>query len=389
MDLTPGVAGLQAEGAYAVLARARELEADGREVIHLEIGQPDFPTPAPVAEAGVDAIRAGQTRYGPPAGLPALRERIAREISDRTGQPLEPARVVVAPGAKPGLFFPVLALVRPGDEVIFPDPGFPTYRAAVEVAGGVGVPVPLREEQDFSFDLRALEAALSPRTRLVILNSPANPTGGVIPLADLERIARMVRRTDAWVISDEIYARWVYESPAAPSIASLPGMLERTVLVDGFSKTYAMTGWRLGFMVAPQALAERLELLLTHSVGCTATFTQLAGIQALEGEQEFLAVQLAEYRRRRDAMVSGLNTIPGLSCRTPQGAFYAFPNVASFGLTSGEIARRLLDEAGVAVLAGTDFGPGGEGYLRLCYAAPLEDIEQALEKMRYFFAGLT
>jgi aspartate/methionine/tyrosine aminotransferase len=287
------------------------------------------------------------------------------------------------------LFFPTLALVEPGDEVIFPDPGFPTYAAMIAVAGGVPVPVPLREEKDFSFDLEAFDARVGAHTKLIVLNSPANPTGGVIPLADLEHIAAKARQFDAWVLSDEIYARLAYDGRAAPSIAALPGMLERTILVDGFSKTYAMTGWRLGFMVMPEALAERVELLLTHSIGCTATFTQLAGIAALHGPQDEAEAKVAEYQRRRDRIVAGLNALPGVSCRVPQGAFYAFPNVGSLGLTSSEIARRLLDEAGVAVLSGTDFGPNGEGYLRLCYATSVETIDGALEQMQKFFKTLS
>ena len=379
---------LQAEGAYAVLDRAQALEAQGRKILHLEIGQPDFPTFPNVSRAGVEAIQKGQTRYTSPGGMPVLRTAIANSVSKRLGLEIGPRRIVVGPGAKPGLFFPTLALVDPGDEVIYPNPGFPTYEAMVRVAGGVPVPIPLREENQFSFDLQAFDAHISDKTRLIVLNSPANPTGGVIPLADLKHIAEKARQHNAWVISDEIYARLVYDGLQVPSIAGLPGMLDRTVIVDGFSKTYSMTGWRLGFMVMPEALAERVELLLTHSIGCTAVFTQIAGVEALNGPQELVGEHAAEYQKRRDHMVAGLNAIPGISCQVPQGAFYVFPNVKSFGLTSKEIARRLMDEAGVAVLAGTDFGSGGEGYLRLCYATSMEVIQESLEKMETWFKKL-
>jgi aspartate aminotransferase len=385
---TERVNSLQAEGAYAVLARAQALEAQGRKILHLEIGQPDFPTFPNISQAGISAIQAGQTRYSSPAGIPALRAAIAKSVSRRLGLEIPPACVVVGPGAKPGLFFPTLALVSPGDEVLYPNPGFPTYEAMIRVAGGVPVPIPLREENQFSFDLQAFDARISDKTRLIILNSPANPTGGVIPLADLQHIAEKARQKNAWVMSDEIYAELAYDGLQVPSLASLPGMLERTVIVDGFSKTYAMTGWRLGFMVMPEALAERVELLLTHSIGCTATFTQVAGVEALNGPQDKVAENVAEYQRRRDHIVAGLNAMPGVSCQVPQGAFYVFPNVKSFGLSSKEIAARLMDEAGVAVLAGTDFGSGGEGYLRICYATSMDVIGESLEKMAAWFKTL-
>jgi aspartate aminotransferase len=385
---TERVASLQAEGAYAVLARAQALEAQGRRILHLEIGQPDFPTFPNISQAGVRAIHNGQTRYTPPAGIPALRTAIAEYVSGRLGLNIGPERILVGPGAKPGLFFPTLALVNPGDEVLYPDPGFPTYAAMIRVAGGVPIPVPLCEENQFSFDLHAFDASLSDKTRLIVLNSPANPTGGVIPLTDLRHIAEKAQEQDAWIMSDEIYAHLAYDGLSVPSIAMLPGMLDRTVIVDGFSKTYAMTGWRLGFMVMPEALAERVELLLTHSIGCTATFTQVAGVEALTGPQDSIAENVAEYQRRRDFFVAGLKAIPGIRCQVPQGAFYVFPDIKSFGLPSREIAARLIDEAGVAVLAGTDFGPGGEGYLRLCYATSMEILQESLEKMAAWFKSL-
>ncbi len=385
---TDRVTSLQAEGAYAVLARAQALEAQGRQILHLEIGQPDFPTFPNVSQVGIRAIQHGQTRYTTPAGIPSLRAAIAASVSRRLGLAIGPERVVVGPGAKPGLFFPTLALVNPGDEVLYPDPGFPTYAAMIRVAGGTPVPVPLREEHQFSFDLAAFDARISDKTRLIVLNSPGNPTGGVIPRTDLEHIAGQARRHNAWVMSDEIYAQLAYDGLAVPSIAALPDMLDRTIIVDGFSKTYSMTGWRLGFMVMPPALAERVELLLTHSIGCTAAFTQVAGVEALTGPQELVQEHAAEYQRRRDHIVAGLNAIPGVRCQVPQGAFYVFPNVKSFGLTSKVIAARLMDEAGVAVLAGTDFGAGGEGYLRLCYATSMEVIQASLEKMGDWFKRL-
>jgi aspartate/methionine/tyrosine aminotransferase len=381
MSFTRRVAGLRPEGAYEVLARASALEAQGREIIHLEIGQPDVGTFPHISLSGIRAISSGQTRYNPPLGLPALRQAIAAEAGKRRGIEVRPELVVIGPGAKPGLFFPTLALVERGDEVIYPDPGFPTYAAMIEVAGGVPVPVPLREEQDFSFDLQAFDRLVSDRTRLIILNSPGNPTGGVIPRHDLEHIAEAAINHDCWIISDEIYSRIAYEAHPVPSIASIPGMSDRVIIVDGFSKTYAMTGWRLGYGIMPEALAERVGLLLTHSIGCTATFTQIAGIEALHGSQEMVEAMVSEYQQRRDRIVAGLNAIPGLSCRCPQGAFYVFPNVKSFGLPSREIARKLLDEGGVAVLPGTDFGENGEGYLRLCYSVSPEAIDRALEKI--------
>ncbi len=330
MEFAERVSTLEAEGAYTMLARAQALESAGREIIHLEIGQPDAPTFEHIAKAGMQAIAAGYTRYTPSAGTTALRQAIAEDAGRRRGVTIRPEQVVVGPGAKPFLFFPTLALVRPGDEVIYPDPGFPTYPAMIAVAGGVPVPVPLSEEDDFSFDLQAFDRSLSERTRMVVLNSPGNPTGGVMPLEALQHIAEAAVRRDFWVLSDEIYSRLVYERPA-PSIYALPGMAERTIVCDGFSKTYAMTGWRLGFGILPEALAQRVELLLTHSVGCTASFTQVAGLEAIRGPQEPVAAVAAEYRRRRDVLIAGLNAIAGMSCRLPQGAFYAFPNVKSFG----------------------------------------------------------
>ena len=381
------VSTLAPEGAYVVFGRAQELEAAGRSIIHLEIGQPDAPTPEHIARSGMDAIAAGHTRYTLPGGLPALRRTIAEDAGRRRGLRFEPSQVVIGPGSKPAMFFPTLALVRPGDEVMYPDPGFPTYKAMIEVAGGVPVPVPLCESEDFSLDLGSFDRLLSDRTRMIVLNSPSNPTGGVMPLSALEHVAEAARRRDIWVLSDEIYARLIYDAPA-PSIAALPGMAERTIICDGFSKTYAMTGWRLGFGIMPVDLAERIELLLTHSVGATATFTQMAGVDAILGSQEPVEAMRSEYLRRRDVLVAGLNAIPGVRCRTPQGAFYTFPNVSALGRPSEWLAEHLLDEAGVAVLPGTVFGKYGEGYLRICFANAMENIQAALPLMAGALAPL-
>ena len=388
-SFTDRVTHLEAEGAYAVLARALEMEREGREILHLELGQPDFRTPEHVSQAGIAAIEEGLTRYTPPAGLMKFRELIAADAGARRGVTITPDMVVVGPGSKPGLFFPTLALVAPGDEVIYPDPGFPTYHAMIRVAGGVPVPVTLREENQFSFDLDVFDSKISDRTKLIVLNSPANPTGGVIPLDDLKHIAAQAQKYNAWILADEIYSRLVYDGmESAPSVASLDGMLERTVIADGFSKAYSMTGWRLGYMIAPPALAERLELLVTHSTGSTAMFTQYAGMEAITGPQDFVREMVTEYQKRRDRMVELVNAIPRVHAQKPQGAFYVFPNVKAFGISSKEIQRRLLDEQGVAVLAGTDFGPAGDGYIRLCYATSMEVIERAMEKIHRFFANL-
>ncbi len=379
---------LKPEGAYQVLARAQALEAAGRSIIHLEIGEPDFPTPEHVRQAGIQAIQAGRTRYNPPIGIAELRELIAADAGRQRGAAIDPAQVVITPGAKPNLFFPTLAVIQPGDEVLYPDPGFPTYEAMIRVAGGIPVPVPLLEEKDFSFDLEAFDRLISDRTRMIILNSPCNPTGGVMPLEDLQHIAEAAQRHNCWVMSDEIYARIVFDGLSAPSIYALPGMAERTIIIDGFSKTYSMTGWRLGYGIMPASLANRVGLLLTHSVGCTAHFTQFAGLEAIRGPQDNVDRMVAAYQERRDAIVASLNNMPGITCRKPQGAFYAFPNIKAFGLSSDEMANLILEKANVALLPGTSFGQYGEGYLRIVFANSLENIETALEKLGNLFASL-
>ncbi len=373
---------LKPEGAYQVLARAQALEASGRKIIHLEIGQPDFETFANIRLSGIRAIAEGQTRYTPPIGMKSLRDVIAEDAGRRRGLDIHPDQVVVSPGAKPNLYFPAMAVIEPGDEVIYPNPGFPTYDAMIRVAGGVPIPVPLLEQNGFSFDLDAFHRLINERTRLIILNSPSNPTGGVIPLSDLEDIAETAQRYDCWVMSDEIYARILYDNSTVPSITTLPGMMDRTIIVDGFSKTYAMTGWRLGYGIMPKELANIVQLLLTHSVGCTAHFVQYAGIEALTGPQEEAYAVVREYQKRRDVIVASLNSLPGVSCQCPQGAFYVFPNFKSYGKTSAEIADLILDKAGVAVLPGSSFGEYGEGYLRLSYANSIENIQKAIQQIR-------
>ncbi len=381
---------LQAEGAYQVLARAKQLESQGKDIIHLEVGEPDFPTPGHIRSAGIQAIEQGRTRYTSPRGMPALREAIASYASQRRGGfPITPGQVVVAPGAKPLLFFPTLALINPGDEVIYPDPGFPTYHEMIEIAGGVPVAVPLIEENGFSFDLEIFDRLVNERTRLIVLNTPgSNPTGGVIPFEDLQHIAAAAEKYDCWVLVDEIYERIVYDGLKVDSFITLPGMAERTIMLDGFSKTYAMTGWRLGYAVMPQDLADRVELLLTHAAGSTAELTQLAGIAALTGDQSATAQMVEAYQQRRDRIVAGLNSIPGVHCLSPKAAFYAFPNIKAFGVSSSVLARRILDEAGVALLPGTAFGKQGEGFLRISYANSLENLEKAVDRLAAFFKGM-
>jgi aspartate aminotransferase len=379
---------LAPEGAYQVLAKAGQLEAAGKEIIHFEIGQPDYETFSNVCLAGIKAISEGKTRYTDPVGIPPLREVIAEDAGRRRGIKISPKEVIVSPGGKPNLFFPTLALIEPGDEVIYPNPGFPTYEAMIGVAGGVPVPVPLLEKNNFSFDLDAFDKLINERTRLVILNSPSNPTGGVIPQSDLEHIADRVQKHNCWVMSDEIYARIAYDGLQVFSIASLPGMKERTIIVDGFSKSYSMTGWRLGFGIMPQDLAERVGLLLTHSLGSTAHFTQFAGVEAVVGPQDRVDGMVAEFERRRNAIVAGLNSIPGINCQKPQGAFYAFPNVTGTGMKSNDLANLILEKGGVALLPGSSFGRYGEGYLRLSYATSIDVIEKGLSRIRAVLSAL-
>lgn len=387
MNFANRIHNLKPEGAYRVMGLAQALEKEGRDIVHLEIGQPDFSTFPPIAEEGKNAIDAGFTRYNPSEGYADLREAIAT-YSETRGIHTSPSQVVVGPGAKPVLLFPLLALLEKGDEVLYPDPGFPSYRADIEIAGGVPIPVPLLEANSFSFDFEALEGRISQNTKLLILNSPANPTGGVISKSDLSKIAALARKHDFWVLSDEIYSRLVYGANQAESIYTLEGMGERTIIVDGFSKSYAMTGWRLGYAIMPDALAEKVSLLLMHAVGCTAGFTQRAGIVAIEQSDKAVSGIVKQYEQRRDDFVQGLNQIKGFSCRLPEGAFYAFPNVSEIGIPSPILAERLLNEAGVACLSGTDFGENGDGYLRFSYAASRDQLAKAVERIDSFVSNL-
>ena len=387
MKLAQRISNLQHEGAYRVMSLAQSLEREGKDIVHLEIGQPDFKTFPEISEAGKRAIDEGYTRYNPSEGYGDLRESIA-EFSKQRGIHSQPSQIVVGPGAKPVLLFPLMALLEEGDEALYPDPGFPSYRADIEIAGGTPVPVPLVEANSFSFDLEALEARITERTKILILNSPANPTGGVISKPDLEAIAALAQEHKFYVLSDEIYSRLVYDDSPAESIYTIDGMPERTIIVDGFSKSYAMTGWRLGYAIMPKALAAKVSLLLTHAVGCTAGFTQRAGIVALLECDDDVSKVVQQYQKRRDAFVAGLNSVDGIRCRLSEGAFYAFPNVSAIGIPSTTLADRLLNEAGVACLSGTDFGPNGEGYLRFTYAASQAELDEAVRRVGEFVAGL-
>ncbi len=378
---------LGTETAFSVLARANELERAGRDVIHLEIGAPDFPTPPHVCEAAAAAMRAGLTTYCPSAGVRELREAAAEYLASTRGVAIEPRHVLVGTGAKPFLFFTILATSNPGDEVVYPDPGFPIYESAIRYAGAVPVPLPLREELDFSFDPDELERLLSRRTSLVVLNSPQNPTGGVIERDALAAAAAAIARTRAWVLSDEVYSQLVYEGAFA-SIASEPGLLERTVVLDGVSKTYSMTGWRCGFAAVPAPLVDPLTRFFTNSTSCVPPFVQHAAVAALTGPQDAVRAMVAEFGRRRELVVQGLNRLPGVSCRWPRGAFYAFPSVRETGVGADELAARLLEEAGVAVLAGSAFGEAGNDHLRVSYASSQESLRLALERIEGFLADL-
>jgi len=372
---------LGTETAFEVLNRARALEKQGKEIIHLEIGEPDFDTPSNVVEAGVDALRKGWTHYGPSAGLPELRQTIADYVSRTRRVPVSADEVVVVPGGKPIIFFTILTLIDAGDEVIYPNPGFPIYESMIEYVGGRAVPIPLREERDFSLDVKELAALISERTKLIILNSPHNPTGGVLTRKDIVAVADAIGDRNIMVLSDEIYSRLIYDGEQHFSIMSVPGFKERTILLDGFSKTYAMTGWRMGYGVMRADLATHITRLMTNSNSCTASFTQVAGIEALRGDQSSVEKMSNEFRRRRDAFVAGLNKIKGFSCRMPKGAFYVFPNITKTGWSSKKLADALLEQAGVAALAGTAFGAYGEGYLRFSVANSLENLNKALARI--------
>lgn len=377
---------LGTETAFEVLTRARALESQGRSVIHLEIGEPDFDTPAHIRDAAKEALDCGHTHYTPSAGMSEIRTACAEHIAETRGVRYTPDNVVVVPGGKPILFYVILALVNEGDEVIYPDPGYPIYESVTRFVGGRAVPLPLREENDFRPDVGELRDLVTARTKLIILNSPGNPCGGVMGRSDLEAVAEIALRHDCYVLSDEIYSRILYEG-RHESIAALPEMKERTIILDGFSKTYAMTGWRLGYGVMCTELAPWITRLMTNSNSCCAAFTQMAGVAALRGGQSDVTEMVDTFRVRRDALVAGLNSIRGVTCATPRGAFYAFPSVRAFGRSSKDVADVLLQEAGVATLAGTAFGRHGEGYLRLSFAASLEDLVEAVRRMRVALAS--
>ena len=382
MKLADRMSRILTESAFDVLVRARALEAQGRDIIHLEIGEPDFDTPRHVVEEGKKALDEGYTHYGPTQGLPELREAIAEYITATRGISVTARNVCVVPGGKPIIFFPMMALLEAGDEVIYPNPGFPIYESMINVMGAKAMPIPLVEERGFAFDMDAFRASLSERTKMVILNSPQNPTGGIISAADIAAIADLLRNRDVVVLSDEIYSRIVYGNEAPVSIASMPGMQEKTVILDGFSKTYAMTGWRLGYGVMPEYLVDAVNKLMSNSNSCTATFTQRAGIAALRGPQEPVDNMVKEFTRRRAAFCAGLNDIPKWRCAMPGGAFYAFANVKALGRSSKDIADALLNEAGVACLNGAGFGKFGDGYIRFSYANSYENLMKAVERIR-------
>ncbi len=372
--------GVRGEGAFEVLVRARQLEKQGRSIVHMEIGEPDFPTAPHIIEAAKQALDAGYTKYGPTQGDPDLRDVIAEHLSETRGIPVSESQVVVTPGAKPILFYSILALLEPGDEAMYPDPGFPIYGSMIRYTGATPVPLPLVEERGFSLDLDYFRDKLTDRTKLIILCSPQNPTGGSIPEEDVRAIAEMVRDRDVIVLTDEVYSRiWFDEKPF--SIASIDGMAEKTIVLDGFSKTFSMTGWRMGYAALPQWLVAPVCLLMVNSASHTSSFSQRAGIAALTGPQDAVHAMVAEFKRRRDLIVDGLNNIPGFSCTKPAGAFYVFPNVSETGIPCKPLADRILNEAGVACLEGTSFGELGEGYLRFSYATAYDQIEVALERI--------
>ncbi len=379
---------LGTETAFEVLSRAKALEAQGKKIIHLEIGEPDFDTPLFIREAARAALAKGRTHYTPAGGIPELRQAICEDVQRRRGVTVRPENVVVTPGAKPIIYFPITALIEAGDEVIYPNPGFPIYESVIDFVGGKAVPLQLKEEKEFRFNINELEALITPATRLLIINSPQNPTGGILTRDDVRAIARLVRaHKNLLVLADEVYKNIIYEHEHA-SLLSEPDMLERTILLDGFSKTYAMTGWRLGFGVMPVELAQKIEKLMINSNSCTATFVQDAGVAALRGPHEEVDAFVREFRKRRDFMVAGLNQIKGVRCLKPGGAFYCFPNVSAVPMRSKQLADLLLNEAGVAVLSGTAFGKFGEGYLRLSYANSIENIQAALQKMKQVIEAL-
>ena len=375
-------ANLGTETAFETLAKAKELERQGKSIIHLEIGEPDFDTPEHIRDAAKQALDDGFTHYGASAGQLELREAIAKHQTERQGYDVSPDSVIVTPGGKPVMFFTIMALVEEGDEVIYPNPGFPIYESMIRYMGGTPVPMQLNEETGYNADIDNLRSLITPRTKLLIVNSPNNPCGSVIPESDLEKIAQMAVENDLTVMADEIYKDMYYGDQEHVSITKFPGMRERTVILDGFSKSYAMTGWRLGYGVFPEFLVEPVTRLMTNSVSCTSVFSQMAAIAALEGPQDSVGVMMEEFTKRRDLVVEGLNSLPGVTCPTPKGAFYAFPNITGTGLTSQEFAEKAMYEAGVALLAGTAFGEFGDGYIRISFANSQENLQEAINRLR-------
>jgi len=372
---------LGTETAFEVLAKARALEKQGKDIVHLEIGEPDFDTPRNIKDAAIKALNEGYTHYVPSAGIPELRQAIADYISKTRNLKVAPEEVVVTPGGKPIMFYTILALVNPGDEVLYPNPGFPIYESLINFVGAKPVPIPLEEKNDFSLDREYVKKMITKKTKLIILNSPENPTGGVLSREDLKVVADSISgRNDAFVLSDEIYSRIIYEGKHE-SITAFPGMKDKTILLDGFSKTYAMTGWRLGYGVMHKDLALKVAQLMTNSNSCTSAFTQMAGVEALTGPQNEAERMVSEFKKRREVIVDGLNKIKGITCKKPRGAFYVFPNIEGTGMDCRKLGEHLLNNAGVAVLPGTSFGKYGEGYLRLSFANSVENIKKALERI--------
>ena len=376
------------EGAFAVSARARALEAEGRPMIHLQIGEPDFDTPAHVREAAKRALDEGATHYAPFPGIPELRRAIADDVTARKGFAADPSQVFVTVGGKGVMLYAILGLIDPGDEVIVPDPGYPIYESLTRFVGATPVPIPIRMEHEFRLDVEELARLITPRTRLLVINSPANPTGGVLTRADLERIAELAQEHDLWVMTDEIYGRILYDGEEHVSIASMPGMADRTIVLDGFSKTFAMTGWRLGYAVVPESLIPIYSELIINTISCAPTFVQVGAVQALVGPQDDVEAMVVEFKARRDLIVEGLNEIEGIRCATPLGAFYAFPDISGTGLTGADLAERLLVEADVCVLPGTAFGGVGTHHIRISYANSRENLNEALRRIGRLVAGI-
>ena len=379
---------LHPEGAYAVLSKATALEAKGKNIIHFEIGQPDFPTPINIADAGIKAIRQGFTKYNPPLGIISLRKRIAEEINVTRGLDISEKQVAVTPSGKTAIFTAMAAVLEKGDEVIYPDPGFPTYHALIDLFGSIRKPVPLLEKNSFSFDMRVFRKYFSKKTKLIILNSPSNPTGGVMPMKDLMEIAEAVKNTGCWVMTDEIYSKIIYNNRQYPSYYALKKVQDRTILVDGFSKSFSMTGWRIGYLSAPKRIIDKIECFLTHVVGCTATFTQYAALNGLNGPKKSLKEMVSQLEKRRDFIVAALNKIAGIVCQKPEGAFYVFPNIKAFNKTSRLLSDYILKEAGVALLDGTSFGNFGEGYIRISYSTSMDNLKEGINRINNALKGL-